>query len=123
IVVFMDGDSIILPGAMEKCTPLFATNPELGAATTDECGIVNGPKWICDWTEIRFAQRRIAMQSHSLSRKVLTLTGRLSIFRGGVAADPEFIRTLEADHLDHWLWGRFRFMSGDDKSTWYSLMR
>jgi len=123
IVVFMDGDSIILAGAMEKCAPLFGKNPELGGVTTDECGIVNGPKWMGDWTDMRFAQRRIAMQSHALSRKVLTLTGRFSIFRGGVVTQPEFIQTLEADHLDHWLWGRFRFMSGDDKSTWYSLLK
>jgi glycosyltransferase Alg8 len=71
---------------------------------------------------MRFAQRRIAMQSHSLSRKVLTLTGRLSIFRGPVVVTEEFIRNVEADYLDHWLWGRFRFLSGDDKSTWFSLL-
>jgi glycosyltransferase Alg8 len=123
IVVFMDGDSIILPGALAKTAPLFGNNPKLGGVTTDECGIVNGPGWIADWTEMRFAQRRIAMQSHALSRKVLTLTGRFSIFRGRVVADPEFIRTLEADYLDHWLWGSFRFLSGDDKSTWFSLLR
>ena len=123
IVVFMDGDSIILPGALEKSAPLFGINAKLGAVTTDERAIVNGPGWMGDWTEMRFAQRRIAMQSHALSRKVLTLTGRFSIFRGRVVADPEFIHTLESDHLDHWLWGRFRFMSGDDKSTWYSLLR
>jgi glycosyltransferase Alg8 len=122
IVVFMDGDAIILPGALQKCAPLFGQNPRLGGVTTDECAIVNGPKWIGDWTEMRFAQRRLAMQSHALSRKVLTLTGRFSVFRGEVVTQPEFIRTLEADHLDHWLWGRFRFMSGDDKSTWYSLL-
>jgi mannuronan synthase len=27
------------------------------------------------------------------------------------------------DTLDHWLWGEFRFLSGDDKSTWYALLR
>ena len=122
IVVFMDGDSIIQPGAMQKCAPLFGRNPRLGGVTTDEMAIVNGPKWIGDWTEMRFAQRRIFMQSHSLSRKVLTLTGRFSIFRGGVVTRTEFIKNLEADHLEHWLWGRFRFLSGDDKSTWYSLL-
>ncbi|MFT7221768.1 MAG: glycosyltransferase Alg8 [Candidatus Azotimanducaceae bacterium] len=29
---------------------------------------------------------------------------------------------LEADHLEHWLWGNFRFLSGDDKSTWYYML-
>jgi glycosyltransferase Alg8 len=63
------------------------------------------------------------MQSHALSRKVLTLTGRFSMFRAELVVAPEFIATIEADHLEHWLWGRFRFLSGDDKSTWYSLLR
>jgi len=36
--------------------------------------------------------------------------------------DLRFIRLLEADHLNHWLWGDFRFLSGDDKSTWYYML-
>jgi glycosyltransferase Alg8 len=63
------------------------------------------------------------MQSHALSGRVLTLTGRMSIFRGDDVVDNEFIRLLEADYLNHWLWGRFRFLSGDDKSTWYCLLK
>jgi len=55
--------------------------------------------------------------------KVLTLTGRLSIFRAKKVTDLKFIRLIEADCLDHWLWGRFRFLSGDDKSTWYALLK
>lgn len=62
------------------------------------------------------------MQSHALSKRVLTLTGRMSVFRARHVLNPKFIRTIEADHLDHWLWGRFRFLSGDDKSTWYHLL-
>jgi glycosyltransferase Alg8 len=37
--------------------------------------------------------------------------------------EREFIRNVEADRLEHWLWGNFRFLSGDDKSTWYSLLK
>jgi len=58
------------------------------------------------------------MQSHALSGRVLTLTGRMSVFRGEHLTKIDFIRLVEADCLDHWLWGRFRFLSGDDKSTW-----
>jgi glycosyltransferase Alg8 len=123
IAVFMDGDSIIGRGAISKCAPLFGLNPKLGALTTDECATVNGPKWMQAWHDMRFAQRRLAMQSHALSRRVLTLTGRFSMFRADVVVQEEFIRTLEADYLDHWLWGHFRFLSGDDKSTWYSLLK
>ena len=71
---------------------------------------------------MRFAQRRIAMQSHALSNKVLTLTGRLSIFRAKHLANMELIQLLENDYLEHWLWGRFRFLSGDDKSTWFYML-
>jgi len=46
----------------------------------------------------------------------------MSVFRARYIVDEKFIRTIEADHLDHWLWGRFRFLSGDDKSTWYYLL-
>ncbi len=122
VVIFMDGDSMLGERAIERCASLFALNPKLGAGTQDEAAIVNGPEWIGTWCDMRFAQRRLAMQSHSLSRKVLTLTGRLSIFRAPIVVDEEFIKTIEADQLDHWLWGRFRFLSGDDKSTWFSLL-
>ena len=57
------------------------------------------------------------------SRTGATLTGRCSLFRAQHLTKLEFIRTLEADHLEHWLWGDFRFLSGDDKSTWYTLLR
>jgi glycosyltransferase Alg8 len=123
LVVFMDGDSILTGGVIEKCAPLFALNPKLGAVTTNEEAVVLGPRWMQAWWDLRFAQRRLAMQSHSLSRKVLTLTGRLSIFRAEYVVDEDFICTIEADHLNHWLWGDFRFLSGDDKSSWFWLLR
>src|SRR5262249_40276469 len=82
-----------------------------------------GQCWRQSWHDLRFAQRRLVMESHSVSRKVLTLTGRLSIFRGEIVVDEDFIRTIESDNLEHWLWGRFRFLSGDDKSTWYWVLK
>jgi mannuronan synthase len=121
-VVFMDGDSIWTPGMLQKCTSLFFVDHELQALTTDEEVIVHGPRWQEVWLRMRFAQRRIAMQSHALAGKVLTLTGRLSLFRAHHVINPNFIRQVEDDYLDHWLWGRFRFLSGDDKSTWYYML-
>jgi len=123
LAVFMDGDSILGRGVIEKCAPLFALNAKLGAVTTNEEAVVVGPKWMQDWCDMRFAQRRLAMQSHSLSHKVLTLTGRLSIFRASHVVEEDFIHTIESDHLSHWLWGDFRFLSGDDKSSWFWLLR
>jgi len=123
IVIFMDGDFVLHPGAVRKCFPLFALDPDLHALTTDEHVLVKGPRWMQTWLDMRFAQRRLAMQSHALSNRVLTLTGRFSVFRATHIVSHEFIRLQEADFLDHWLWGRFRFLSGDDKSTWYCLLR
>jgi len=123
LAIFMDGDTILEEGLVRKCAPLFPLFPKLGAVTTNETAIVAGPRWIQNWYDMRFAQRRWAMESHSLSRKVLTLTGRLSVYRAENVVNESFIRTVEADHLTHWLWGRFRFLSGDDKSTWYWLLK
>jgi mannuronan synthase len=122
-VVFMDGDSFPEPGLLRKCLPLFALFPRLDALTTDEQALVFGPRWMQRLLDLRFAQRHMTMQSHALSRMVITLTGRLSVYRARAALQPELIRLVEADYLEHWLWGRFRFLSGDDKSTWYALLK
>jgi mannuronan synthase len=123
LVVFMDGDFVLDKGCLTLCLPLFATDPELHALTTDEDVIVRGPWWMQSWLSMRFSQRRMAMMSHALSRRVLTLTGRFSMFRATHITSEEFIRLQEADFLQHWLWGTFRFLSGDDKSTWYTLLK
>lgn len=123
LVVFMDGDFILADGAIGACMPLFKLYPELQACTTDEEVICIGPRWIEAWLRMRFSQRRLAMQSHALSGRVLTLTGRMSVFRASHLLTLEFVRLLEADHLNHWLWGDFRFLSGDDKSTWYYMLK
>ena len=122
LVIFMDGDAVYGIDVLEKTCSMFGADPDLQALTTNEEVICYGPKWIQSWLSMRFAQRRLAMQSHAMSDKVLTLTGRMSVFRARYIIDEKFIRTIEADHLDHWLWGRFRFLSGDDKSTWYYLL-
>lgn len=122
LVIFMDGDAVFHKDAVQKAASMFGADPDLQALTTNEEVLCYGPKWIQSWLTMRFAQRRLAMQSHAMSDKVLTLTGRMSMFRARHIVDPKFIRTIEADHLSHWLWGRFRFLSGDDKSTWYHML-
>lgn len=123
VAAFLDGDSIIIQGCMQKCLSLFAAFPSLQALTTDEDAICVGPVWMQKWLTMRFAQRRMWMQSHALSHRVLTLTGRFSAFRAPLVIREEFIRLVESDHLNHWFWGSFRFLSGDDKSTWYYLLK
>ncbi len=122
VCVFMDGDTYMHPGMLRKCLPIFALCPEVDGLTTDESAVINGPRWMQWWTDMRMAQRHLAMQSIALSGKLLTLTGRCSFFRAPDVIEERFIRMVEADHLDDWLWGRYRFLSGDDKSTAYALL-
>jgi glycosyltransferase Alg8 len=122
-VVFMDGDTILLPGFLRRCLPLFEVRRDLDALTTAEQAIVLGPRWIATWLDMRFAQRHLTMQSHALAHKVLALTGRCSVFRGREVMRDEFIRLVESDNLEDWLWGTIPFLSGDDKSTWFALLK
>ena len=123
-VIFMDGDTYFEPDCLRLCLPFFHLYPKMQALTTYEKAIVkSGPSWVKKWLDMRFAQRDFTMQSYSLSNKILTLTGRMSIFRGKHLREPAFIKIIESDHLKHWLWGDYRFLSGDDKSTWYYLLK
>jgi len=122
MAVLMDGDSMLGHGSLSKCLSILGTFRRIHALTTDEEAICNQSLWMQKWLTLRFAQRRMWMQSHSLSNRVLTLTGRCSVFRAADVVNKEFIRLIEADHLNHWFWGNFRFLSGDDKSSWYHLL-
>ncbi len=55
--------------------------------------------------------------------KVLTLTGRFSFIRSEIAFSDEFIERVEKDSIDDWLYGRIEFKTGDDKSTWFTLLK
>jgi mannuronan synthase len=123
LVAVIDGDSLLVPGLLRKCVPFFRLRPRLGALTTDEICEVDGSVVFRNWYAMRFAQRHIAMSSVSLSKRVLTLTGRMSMFRGALLTDPSFIARVELDWIDHWRLGRFRFLTGDDKSTWFWMLK
>jgi len=123
IVSVIDGDSMLPLGMVRKCAPFFKSIPDLGALTTDEVCEVEG-KWLFrEWYNMRFAQRNIYMGSHSLSRRVLTLTGRMPMFRASIVTDPAFIQRVEMDYIDHWRLGRFKFLTGDDKSSWFHILK
>ncbi|PAU87013.1 glycosyltransferase [Pseudomonas jilinensis] len=123
VVGVVDGDTMMLPGCVERAVKLFAYLPSVGGLTTNEFCQVEGGKLMKEWHSMRFVQRHINMCSMALSKRVLTMTGRLSFFRAEVMIDPEFIRDVEADFLEHWRLGKFQFLTGDDKSSWFSLMR
>ncbi|MBX2863106.1 MAG: glycosyltransferase family 2 protein [Leptolyngbyaceae cyanobacterium MAG.088] len=123
VIALMDGDSELLPGTLRRCLPFFRLLPKVGALTTDELPVVEGSYFFSEWFHLRFAQRHMQMCSDSLSNKVMCLTGRFSLFRAEAALQSSFAEQLEQDYLNDWLWGRFKFLSGDDKSTWYWLLR
>ncbi len=103
--------------------PIFKLDENVGALTTDELCEVRGTNIMREWHHVRFIQRQILMSSMALSRKVLTLTGRMSMFRASIIIDPEFIATVQSDNIDHWRLGKYRFLTGDDKSSWYHVLR
>ena len=123
VVVLMDGDTVIPAHALRRCVPFFHLMPDLGALSTDTRASVEGSNWAKEWYDLRFAQRHLLMCSLSLSRRLLVLTGRMSIFRADIATDPSFIDQIENDVLRHWRFGALKFLTGDDKSTWFWLLR
>lgn len=123
VVAVIDGDTVLNEGVVRKTVPWFALWPNVGGLTTNEFCEVRGSYIMSEWHKLRFAQRHINMCSMALSKRVLTMTGRMSVFRASVVTDPMFIADVEADSLKHWRLGTFRFLTGDDKSSWFSLMR
>lgn len=122
VVAVIDGDSMLSGDLIRKCAPFFVMFPKLGALTTDELCEVEGKPVFREWYNMRFAQRHIYMSSVSLSKRVLTLTGRMSMFRASIVCDPAFVERVELDWIDHWRLGRFKFLTGDDKSSWFHIL-
>lgn len=123
VVAVIDGDTMLDHGVVRKTAPYFKIFPNMGALTTNEVCEVEGGYFISEWHKLRFAQRHLNMCSMASVSRVLTLTGRMSVFRASVVTDPSFIEDVENDRLKHWRLGEFKFLTGDDKSSWYSLMR
>lgn len=122
ILLLVDGDSCVPEDIVAASAPFF-TDPGVGALTTDEAAEIREPGLFADWFALRFTQRQMMMSSMGLSGRVLTLTGRMSVFRADLATRPEFIRLVQHDHIDHWRLGRVDFLTGDDKSTWFWLLQ
>ncbi|WP_048306420.1 glycosyltransferase [Halomonas sp. PR-M31] len=123
LLISMDGDIQIEPGTLSRSLSFFLLDQELGALTTNNRAIVNGGDVTREWYDLRYAQRHLVMSSMSLSERLLVLTGRYSAFRAELATHPDFIDLVENDYVDHWRFGKFKFLSGDDKSTWYWLLK
>lgn len=122
IVLFVDGDSAVPEDVVTRAAPFFS-DPRIGALTTDEEVEIATPGLFRDWFDLRFAQRQVMMCSMALSGRVLTLTGRMSVFRADLATHPDFVAQVQSDYIDHWRLGRVQFLTGDDKTTWFWLLR
>lgn len=122
-IILMDGDTVLAGNVLQKCLPLFKLKPKLGAVTTDNIAVTAGNFLYRKWYTLRFAMRHRMMKSQSLASQLLVLTGRLSIFRAHTILDDEFISHLENDRIKHWLHGEIKFVTGDDKSTWFCLLK
>jgi glycosyltransferase Alg8 len=124
VTIFMDGDSYLEPHTLDKVIPFFSAFGDVGALTTNEVAYINSrSQWYKDWFNLKFGQRHMLFQSHALSKKVLTLTGRFSVFRTSIVTREDFVNIMENDQLTHWMHGKFRFLMGDDKSSWFYLMK
>jgi glycosyltransferase Alg8 len=121
-VIVMDGDTVLTPGTLDSCLPFLRLMPKVGGITSDEDAFVVGGAVMSSWHRLRFAQRHLLMSSLGLSRRLLTLTGRMSVFRAEVATSPSFVAMIADDALDHWRLGRIPLLTGEDKSTWLWLL-
>ncbi|WP_372001085.1 glycosyltransferase [Tistrella mobilis] len=122
-VILMDGDTLLGEGCLARAASIIQTNPDIGAVTTENVPLVKGSTLQREWYRLRMAQRSVLMCSVSLSRKVMVLTGRLSLFRAEIATRPDFIVAVRSDVIHHWRLGRIALLTGDDKSTWYAVLR
>ncbi|WP_245867026.1 glycosyltransferase [Oceaniglobus roseus] len=122
ILVFVDGDTMVPLDIATQSAPMFM-DPKVGALTTDEGVMLDKKNLFRDWFVLRFNQRQVMMCSMGLGNRVLTLTGRMSVFRANLACDPGFIEQVRDDYLEHWRLGTVKFLTGDDKSTWYWLLK
>ncbi len=124
VTIFMDGDSYLESHTLRKTIPYFSVFRDLGALTTNEVAYINTrSQWYKDWFNLKFGQRHVLFQSQALANKVLTLTGRFSIIRSSIIVKEDFIHMIEQDVITHWRHGKFRFLMGDDKSTWFYLLK
>jgi len=124
VTFLMDGDTVLSPHTVKDSISFFMALPELGALTTNEVAYTpGGSRWYKDWFNMKFGQRHIMFGSHALSMRVLTLTGRFSAFRTAAVVRSVFIEKVEQDFLEEPFHGRFRFLMGDDKSTWFQMLK
>jgi hypothetical protein len=64
VVCVVDGDTMMLPGCVERAVSMFAYLPSVGGITTNEFCEVEGSKLMQEWHTMRFVQRHKARVQH-----------------------------------------------------------
>ncbi|WP_150141209.1 glycosyltransferase [Candidatus Enterovibrio escicola] len=123
ILILMDGDTILPLGILTKVSGFLMRYHDLGALTVHNKPVVKGNSLTRQWYRQRMSQRHFYMSSLSLTYRVLVLTGRFSAFRASLALSPDFIESLRKDTITHWRYGRILMLTGDDKSTWFYILK
>lgn len=123
VTLMLDGDVVLQPDTLDKCLPFFSNDLELAALTVNNDAILERDGITRQWYALRHAQRHVLMASMALSDRLLVLTGRFSVYRTKDVVDPAFIDIIANDSTVHWLHGKFKFLSGDDKSAWFHILR
>ena len=122
-LLLMDGDTLIEPGQLENTCRFLSAFADVGAVTTDNRPLVQGSAPVREWYRLRMAQRDQNMCSMALSRRLLVLTGRFTLYRMAAVASPGFALAIGNDSITHWRLGVIRMVTGDDKSTWFALLK
>ncbi|MDA9557383.1 glycosyltransferase [Vibrio sp.] len=122
-LALMDGDTLLDDDTFKKCCPFIHFYQDLGALTCHNEPVVDGNSITRQWYNQRMSMRHFYMNSLSLSNKLLVLTGRFSLFKAKTLLCPDFIHTIEHDTIDHWRLGKLKMLTGDDKTTWFYLIK
>ena len=123
VLALMDGDTLVGGDTFGRLIPVLLADPALGAVTTDNTPLVAGSTIAREWYRLRMRDRHQLMCSMSLSRRVLVLTGRFSLYRAEIALSPGFIAAVGHDGYYHPRAGRIDMLTGDDKSTWFHMLQ
>ena len=120
--LLMDGDTILTPTAIQRSIGEMQVEPDTGAVCVNEVPLVEGDALFVAWRWLRSLQRNQIMSSFALSRRVLVLTGRFSMYRSELLLQSDVINRIRKDflvHNNHYI----SLLTGDDKTTWLEVLR
>lgn len=123
-IVLMDGDCMLGEDVLSDSYAVLHYDNGIGAVTVNNTAqVIDNREIVREWYNLKLMNRDFYMSSHALSRKVLVLTGRFSMFKPQAIMSHEFISNMKYDYINHWKFNKIRMLTGDDKTTWYHLLK